>query len=133
MSVEQPFPDDANEPGLVGNEPSLEYNFLGYFYYGNDDELGLGVYIKDTADGEERNLSDVSGLMEEFSSNLTADMYAIERITPYEQVSADERREASAYLTLAEAFERGSRIKGVNWGIYELNDGYHLWVARTTE
>jgi hypothetical protein len=110
--------------------PPLDYNFQGLYYFGSDDELAVSIYLKDFDDGSERDISDSSPLLVEVLNSLQADAYGIARIMDASEVALEHRREASAYLTIGEAYARGERIpKGVRWGVYQRGEAFYLWVG----
>lgn len=127
-------PFDLNHlPSEGGNSqaPDLTYDFRGYYYFGFDNEVGVGLYLKDV-DVHDESLINIQGaatITATIIDEINSDMFGLYRMTTEDQVSDDQRREATGYLTLGEVYERGNRIEGVEWGIYEKYGQFYLWVG----
>lgn len=112
--------------------PDSNYNFFGYFYSGTNAEVCEGIWLKDDifdpTQGIDPSQDDnINRALNEGLDAIHTSLLGIERLVNETDVPEDARREATGYLTIGEAYERGSRLPpGLEWGIYRRNGNYYL-------
>lgn len=112
--------------------PDSSYNFFGYFYSGTSAEVCQGVWLKDdifdpTTGLDPTQDENIDRALNEGLDAVNTAIMGIERLVNEIDVPDEARREATGYLTIGEAYERGSRLyEGLQWGIYRKNGQYYL-------
>lgn len=130
------FGDDSGIGGSADSSlpPGSDYSFAGYFYVGDSQETCLGVWLRSELSDDYTNFNptidpSIENAIEQGLEGFSTALLGIERLIDSSDVPRDARRDATGYLTLGEAMERGARLPGgVAWNIYIRNGNYYLAV-----
>lgn len=130
-----PF-DGEFDSGVWGDgqpsPPGHDYTFVGYFYSGQQEEICQGIWLRDEAIKIGTDLppdldATINDALSKALDGFGQALLGIDKLVNEADVPEGARREATGYLTIGEANERGGRLPpGLDWGIYVRGGLYYL-------